>query len=198
LRSVNGPSRPGANAGLEVLDGMARPYLTTRQISPYDHPMRVATDSRLGKAVIKMAGSKTFMRVGPKIVPHMDRFLHKVTGGKVVMSAGMLPSLVLTTTGAKSGQKRTTPLATKPEGDHWYVVGSNFGREKHPAWTANLMAHPDAEVSYKGKTTLVRAHLLTAEEKAEVWPKLVDFYPNYDVYVERSGRDIRVFRLDPR
>ena len=159
---------------------------------------RVGIDSRLGKAVIKMAGSKTFMRVGPKIVPHLDRFLHKVSGGKIVMSGGMLPSLVLTTTGAKTGQQRTTPLATKPEDNFWYVVGSNFGREKHPAWTANLMANPEAEVSFKGKTTPVRAHLLTPEEKAEVWPKLVQFYPNYDLYVERSGRDIRVFRLDPR
>src|SRR5581483_4284986 len=159
--------------------------------------MPVKQDGLIGRAVIKMAGSRTFMKVGPKIVPHMDRLLHKVTGGRVVMSAGMLPSLVLTTTGAKSGQRRTTPLATKPAGDSWYVVGSNFGREKHPAWTANLIAHPDAEVSFRGKTTQVRAHLLSAEEKAEIWPQLVAFWPNYDVYVERSGRDLRVFRLDP-
>src|SRR5262249_52973332 len=130
--------------------------------------------------------SKTFMRIGPKVVPHFDRVLHKVSGGKLILSGGLLPSLVLTTTGAKSGQKRTTPLATKPDGDGWYVVGSNFGRETHPAWTANLIANPDAAVSFKGVTTQVRAHLLTADEKAEVWPKLVQFYPNYDVYVERS------------
>ena len=161
--------------------------------------MRVGLDSPLGKAVVKMAGSKTFMRVGPKVVPHVDRILHKVSGGRIVMSAGMLPSLVLTTTGAKSGQRRTTPLATKPEGDGWYVVGSNFGRDNHPAWTANLIANPDdVEVSFQGKTTQVHAHLLTAEEKTELWPRLVKFWPNYDVYVERSGRDLRVFRLDPR
>ena len=115
-----------------------------------------------------MAGSKQFMRIGPKVVPHVDRFLHKVSGGKFISSGGLLPSMVLTTTGAKTGQKRTTPLATKPEGEGWYVVGSNFGREKHPAWTANLIANPDAEVSFKGKSTPVKAHLLTAEEKAEV------------------------------
>ena len=160
--------------------------------------MRVGLDSRLGKAVVKMAGSKTFMRVGPKVVPHMDRFLHKVSGGRIVMSGGMLPSMVLTTTGAKTGQKRTTPLATKPEGDGWFVVGSNFGRDAHPAWTANLMKNPDAEVSFQGKRTAVHAHLLTAEEKAELWPRLVKFWPNYDVYTERSGRDLRVFRLDPK
>ncbi|MDQ1703756.1 MAG: hypothetical protein QOF18_122 [Frankiaceae bacterium] len=160
--------------------------------------MRVGLDSRFGKAVIKMAGSKTFMRIGPKVVPHVDRFLHKVSGGKFISSGGLLPSMVLTTTGAKTGQRRTTPLATKPEDDGWFVVGSNFGQTKHPAWTANLIANPEADVSYKGRNTPVTAHLLTAEEKAEVWPRLVKFYPNYDVYVDRSGRDLRVFRLDPR
>lgn len=160
--------------------------------------MRVTLDSPLGRAVVKMAGSKTFMHVGPRVVPPMDRFLHRVSGGKLIMSAGLLPSLVLTTTGAKTGQRRTTPLATKPEGGSFYVVGSNFGREKHPAWTANLMANPAAEVSFQGRTVPVRAHLLTAAEKTELWPKLVQFWPNYDVYVDRSGRDLRVFRLDPR
>jgi deazaflavin-dependent oxidoreductase (nitroreductase family) len=77
-------------------------------------------------------------------------------------------------------------------------VGSNFGKEKHPAWTANLIANSEAEVSFNAKTTPVTAHLLTAEEKAEAWPRLVKFWPNYDVYTERSGRDLRVFRLDPR
>jgi deazaflavin-dependent oxidoreductase (nitroreductase family) len=155
-------------------------------------------DSKLGKLVVKASGTKTFMRVGPKIVPHLDRALHKMSGGRIIMSGGMLPSLVLTTTGAKTGQRRTTPLATKPEGGSWYVVGSNFGRDNHPAWTANLIASPDAEVSFRAHTTAVHAHLLTTEEKADIWARLVTFWPNYDVYVERSGRDLRVFRLDPR
>lgn len=160
--------------------------------------MRVGLDTRLGKAVVKMSSSDSFLRFAPKVVPHLDRLLHRVSGGKLIMSAGMVPSLVLTTTGAKTGQRRTTPLATKPEDGFWYVVGSNFGGEKHPAWSANLIANPDAEVSYRGRTTPVRAHLLTPEEKAQVWPRLVKFWPNYDVYVERSHRDLRVFRLDPR
>jgi deazaflavin-dependent oxidoreductase (nitroreductase family) len=160
--------------------------------------MPAKIDGPLGKLVVKFSGTRTFMRVGPKVVPHLDRALHKVSGGRIIMSGGMLPSLVLTATGAKSGQQRTTPLATKPEGDHWYVVGSNFGLDTHPAWTANLIANPDAEVSFKAHSTPVHAHLLTGEEKAELWPRLVKFWPNYDVYTERSGRDLRVFRLDPR
>ena len=98
-----------------------------------------------------MSGSKAFRAVGPKVVPHLDRALHRITGGRVIMSGGMLPSLVLTTTGAKTGQRRTTPLATKPEDGSWYVVGSNFGRENHPAWTANLIANPRGRDLVQGK-----------------------------------------------
>jgi deazaflavin-dependent oxidoreductase (nitroreductase family) len=155
-------------------------------------------DSRIGRVVVRMAGSKSFMRVGPKVVPHVDRLLHRLTGGRALSSSGMLPSLMLVTTGAKTGQRRTTPLATKVDGDSFYVVGSNFGRETHPAWTANLIAHPDVEVSFRGRARPVRATLLDADAKAAVWPTLVEFWPNYDVYTDRSGRDLRVFRLDPR
>jgi len=145
-----------------------------------------------------MAGSKVFADVGSKIVPPLDRFLSKISGGRIVVSAGVVPSLVLTTTGRKSGQPRRTPLATLPVGDDFLVVGSNFGKEHHPAWTANLMANPEASVSFKGKDIRVVAHLLDADEKKEVWPKLLEIWPTYDRYVERSGRDLRVFRLERR
>src|SRR3954466_8056365 len=104
----------------------------------------VKLDSKLGQAVVKMSGSKAFMKVGPKVVPHVDRFLHKVTGGKFISSGGLLPSLVLPASGAKTGQQRPPPLATKPDGEGWYGVGSNFVRDSHPAWTANLMKNPEA------------------------------------------------------
>jgi deazaflavin-dependent oxidoreductase (nitroreductase family) len=158
----------------------------------------VDLDSALGRIVIKASGTRAFMHVGPRIVPHLDRALHRVSGGRVIMSAGMFPTLLLTTTGAKTGQRRTTPLATMPEDGSFYVVGSNFGRDHHPAWTANLIAHPGAEMSFQARTTTVRAYLLTTAEKDDVWPRLVRFNPNYQVYVDRSGRDLRVFRLDPR
>jgi deazaflavin-dependent oxidoreductase (nitroreductase family) len=145
-----------------------------------------------------VAASSGFRAVGPKVVPPLDRLLSRLTGGRVVLSGAMVPSLVLETTGAKSGQRRTTPLACLPEdGGSFLVVGSNFGQEKHPAWTANLKAHPEATVTFRGRTTPVTATLLDAEEKAEVWPRLTAVWPNYDRYTEVSGRDLRVFRLVP-
>jgi len=158
----------------------------------------VDIDSRLGRLTAKVAGSPQFAAVAPKIVPRVDRLLNRLTGGRFVLSAALLPSIVLTTTGAKSGLQRQTPLATMPDGGAFYVVGSNFGREKHPAWTANLLAYPDATVTFRGRSVPVHAHLLEEDEKAAVWPRLTAMWPTYDRYVERSGRNLRVFRLEPR
>lgn len=161
--------------------------------------MPLKQDSKLGRAVMSMAASPKFLNVAPKVVPKVDRFVSKVTGGRVLMSSGMVPSLVLTATGAKSGRSYDTPLATVPDGDAFYVVGSNYGGEKHPAWSGNLIANPEAIVTFRGKRIPVRARLLDAAEKQAVWPTLTAAWPNYDAYVVKSGgRDLRVFRLEPR
>ena len=155
--------------------------------------------SPAGRVTQWVAASRGFRAVGPKVVPPVDRLLSRLTGGRVVLSGSLVPSLVLETTGAKSGQRRTTPLACLPEDDgSFLVVGSNFGRERHPAWTANLRANPDATVTHRGRSVPVRAEQLDPEEKAAVWPRLTAVWPNYDRYTEVSGRDLRVFRLVPR
>ncbi|MFL6053057.1 MAG: nitroreductase family deazaflavin-dependent oxidoreductase [Actinoallomurus sp.] len=159
--------------------------------------------SRL-KAVIsppvqRMAGSAWFAKVGPKVVPPLDRALHRLSGGRFLLGQYIVPTLVLTAVGHRSGLPRQIPLACLPEPDgSFVVVGSNFGRENHPAWTTNLLNKPKAEVSYRGRTTPVTARLLEGAERAEVWPRLLAVWPTYDRYVERSGRELRVFRLEPR
>lgn len=159
--------------------------------------MKVRADSPVGRAVVKMATNPAFAKVGPSIVPRLDRWVHRLTGGRTTMSAGMVPILLLTTTGSRSGEARTAPLACVPDGEGFFVVGSNFGRERHPAWTANLIAEPRAAVSFDGTDREVVAHLLSSEEKDAAWPRLLAAWPAYDSYAERSGRDLRVFRLDP-
>ena len=155
------------------------------------------SDGRLAKVVQKVSGSPTFAKLAPSIVTPLDKVVHTLTGGRRTLSDGMVDTLLLTTTGAKSGQPRTVPIACFPDGDVLYVVGSNFGREKHPGWTANLLAHPRASGSHAGRRLELEAHLLTAEEKTDVWPMLTEKWPNFDVYADRSGRDLRVFRLTP-
>ncbi|MEU7699491.1 MULTISPECIES: nitroreductase family deazaflavin-dependent oxidoreductase [unclassified Streptomyces] len=147
----------------------------------------------------KMSSTRTFARIGPHVVPAMDKAVHRLTGGKVLLSARMLPGVVLTARGARSGLARVTPLACMPEADGgWLLVGSNFGRPGHPSWTANLLAHPDAEVNWKGEDIPVRARLLTGEERAEAWRAALEFWPPYATYQARIEREIRLFRLARR
>jgi deazaflavin-dependent oxidoreductase (nitroreductase family) len=159
--------------------------------------MRFDVNGRVGRAVQKMSSSPRFAPVASRVLPPVDRALTKLTRGRFVLTSLLMPSLVLTHTGAKSGLQRVSPLACKPDGDGaWYVVASNFGQEKHPAWSANLIANPKARVTFEGATYDVVARLLPADEKALVWRQLTKVWPAYDAYVELSGgRDIRVFRL---
>ena len=159
----------------------------------------VDVNGPVGRVVQKVAGSTSFAPVAKHVVPRIDRLLNRVTGGRFVLSALLVPSLVLTARGAKTGEPRATPLATLPEDDgSFLVVGSNFGQPRHPAWTGNLLKNPDAQVTHAGRTFPVVAFLLEGEERAQAWPRLTEVWPVYDRYVEMSGRDLRVFRLIPR
>ena len=157
--------------------------------------MAVNPNSALGRSIQKMAGSKWFSRVGPTLVPPIDRGLSRVSGGRIMMSRMMLPCAIITSTGRKSGLPRVSPLATVPLNGDLYVVGSNFGQSTHPAWSWNLIAQPRIQVDYNHEIYAAQAELLTPEEKAHTWPELIAIWPLFDTYVERSGRDLRVFRL---
>lgn len=149
--------------------------------------------------VERIGGTRQFLRVAPKIVPPIDRFVHRVSGGRMTMTSLYLPTILLTTTGRRSGEPRTAPLATLPDGERWIVVGSNFGRQNHPAWTHNLLANPEATVAFKGSSYPVTARLLSEEEKQAMWPRIIKLWPNFNKYSEYSGgRELRVFSLDRR
>ena len=113
------------------------------------------------------------------------------------VAPSIVPSILLVSTGAKSGKQRETPLASVPLGGAFYVVGSNFARESHPAWSYNLIENPDATVVFKGDRIAVRAHLLDPAEKAAVWDELTALWPTYDAYEDRTERELRVFELRP-
>ncbi|WP_333773649.1 nitroreductase family deazaflavin-dependent oxidoreductase [Streptomyces sp. IBSBF 3136] len=150
--------------------------------------------------VQRVSATRAFAKVAPHVVPALDRAVHRLTRGRVLPSALMLPGLILTSTGARSGLPRRTPLACMPAGDGrgWVLVGSNFGRTGHPAWTHNLLARPDASVNWEGRDIPVTARLLTGAERAAVWRQLVEFWPPYATYQARVEREIRLFRLEPR
>lgn len=151
-----------------------------------------------GPVFHKVAGARWFRRLGPGAVPKLDQALHRVTGGRLMLSQLLVPTLYLTTVGAKSGQERLSPLLCMPEGDGWIVVGSNFGRDKHPAWTGNLLKTPEAVVEYEKKTYKVTGDLLQGEDRAAVWIRLAEVWPVYTKYQAEVDRELRVFRLTPR
>ncbi|MGW9176852.1 nitroreductase family deazaflavin-dependent oxidoreductase [Streptomyces decoyicus] len=151
------------------------------------------------RLIQRVSATRTFARIAPHFIPALDRAVHRLTRGKVLLSARMLPGVILTATGARSGQPRRTPLACLPEeGGGWLLIGSNFGRPGHPAWTGNLLKNPDAEVSWRGRDIPVRARLLTGEERAEAWRTALAFWPPYAAYQARVAREIRLFRLERR
>ncbi|MGW7432107.1 nitroreductase family deazaflavin-dependent oxidoreductase [Streptomyces sp. NPDC054861] len=148
------------------------------------------------RLIQRVSSTRAFAKVAPHVIPALDRTVHRLTRGKVLLSARMLPGVILTVRGARSGLPRATPLACMPEpGGTWLLVGSNFGREGHPAWTGNLLKHPDAEIDWRGEVVPVRAELLAGEEREAAWRAALVFWPPYATYQARVERQIRLFRL---
>ncbi|MCX4699962.1 nitroreductase family deazaflavin-dependent oxidoreductase [Streptomyces sp. NBC_01352] len=157
------------------------------------------------RVVQKVSSTRGFAKVAPHVIPALDRAVHRLTRGRFLLSAQLLPGVILASTGARSGLPRRTPLAcmpetgtesgTEPGGESWILIGSNFGRTGHPAWTANLLAHPEATVSWKGHDIPVTARLLEGEERTAAWKAVLAFWPPYATYQARVEREIRLFRI---
>ncbi len=152
------------------------------------------------KLVQRVSATRAFARVAPLLIPAVDRAVHRLSKGRAMLSTRLLPGVVLHARGAKTGQPRHTPLACMPEPDRgtWILIGSNFGRPGHPAWTGNLLAHPEVSVHWEGQDVPVRARLLAGEERADAWRAVLRFWPPYATYQQRIEREIRLFRIERR
>ncbi|MCV7123346.1 hypothetical protein AWC15_03855 [Mycobacterium lacus] len=131
------------------------------------------------------------------LAPRIDKVVIPLTRGRL-SSAGFDKVGLVTTTGAKSGQPRTQPLALLEDSNGLLAIGSNYGRPNHPAWSANLLAHPECTVEFMGPPRQYRAELLTGAARAAAWAAAADFYAGYERYrASCAPREIRVFRLTP-
>jgi deazaflavin-dependent oxidoreductase (nitroreductase family) len=146
-------------------------------------------------ALARRLGDRSwFAALGRAYMP-LDRVIGRMTKGRFV-ALGM-PSLLLTTTGRKSGQPRTSPLLYVADGDAFVVIGSNWGQGHHPAWSSNLLANPDATVTLRGEYIPVHARLVEGAERERLRERLVRMWPAYTAYERRAGgRELRVFRLE--
>ncbi|MCP2195169.1 nitroreductase family deazaflavin-dependent oxidoreductase [Williamsia deligens] len=135
----------------------------------------------------------------PKLLPVIEKTdmrLQRASGGRVsVLDIAGLPNLVLRVPGRKSGVVRSTPLLCAPRDGDFLIAGSYFGNPKMPAWVHNLRACETAEIVRDGSATRVRWRELDGDDRARAWQDLLDVWPNFRLYEQRTDRVIPVFSL---
>ena len=127
----------------------------------------------------------------------LHSWLYRISGGRIGGSAFSAPVLVLTTTGAKTGKERRVAILYLKTDDGYVVVASYGGADRSPAWFANLSANPSARIQVGGEEFPVTAAIVDSERKAKLWPELVAMYADYQIYQDRTDRDIPVVLLTP-
>ena len=167
-----------------------------QRISGFEAARRSTPVTRM---LLVVGKTRAFARVYRVIGPVIDPWILRRSKGKVGSQIYGLPALLLTSVGRRSGQQRVSPLLYLRDGDDFVVVGTNFGQEHHPGWTANLIAEPDAEIEVGPERMAVRAELADTDTWNRLWPRFVAFYPGYASYLGRAGgRTPRMFVLRPR
>jgi deazaflavin-dependent oxidoreductase (nitroreductase family) len=142
--------------------------------------------------------TRLFRLTAPRVMPTFERWISSMSGGRVQLSGLLVHSLVLHTTGAHTGIERHTELMYTPDGHGRAIVaGTSFAREHHPAWTYNLIAHPDAAITVRGRRLTVRATRIGDDAREEAWRLIQQQWPGYRAYERESGRRVRLFLLQP-
>ena len=125
---------------------------------------------------------------------HVDRY--RETDGDEGHEWQGTTTLLLTTTGRRSGEPRTTPLIYQQAGDRVVIVASKGGAEDHPAWFLNLSEAPEVDVQILADRFRARARVAEGDEREELWPIMTQAWPDYDAYQNRTERRIPVVVLD--
>ena len=130
-----------------------------------------------------------------RMISGTHEFWYRLSGGLIGGRFGRLPVLLLTTTGRKSGRKRTTPLVYLSDGNNLVIIASNGGSDKHPEWWLNLRSQPNAEVQVGRDVSTVLAHKAEGDERERLWREVVELYHGYDEYRRMTRREIPVVVL---
>ncbi len=160
-------------------------------------PLTTVVDKDKGTTMTELR--KPAVDVGFKALNLVHKTALKVTGGRWPRDLLGMPGVELQTIGRKSGQPRSSMLASPIHDENRVVlVASKGGDERDPQWYLNLTANPDVEVTMNGETRKMRARTASPGEKAVLWPDIVAIYGGYAGYPETSGRDIPVVICEPR
>jgi deazaflavin-dependent oxidoreductase (nitroreductase family) len=128
------------------------------------------------------------------IVPPLDKFLLRISRGW--LSTAMQTIVLMQTTGAKSGAKRETVTLCMPDGEEIVLVGSNWGRDRHPAWIFNLRKEPLTYIHFRGYVGPAKARELEGDERSVMWERLVTYNPQYARYASSTERVLPVVSLE--
>ena len=132
-----------------------------------------------------------------KLFSKLHVFLYKASGGRIGGRFKAAPVLLLTTTGRKTGKRRTTPLLYGEDAGRYVIVASVGGAPKHPAWYLNLSGNAAASIEVDRRTLPVNAETAPAEQRARLWTLMTQVYPGYDAYQTKTSREIPVVVLTP-
>ncbi|HLZ72497.1 MAG TPA: nitroreductase family deazaflavin-dependent oxidoreductase [Dehalococcoidia bacterium] len=122
----------------------------------------------------------------------------RANAGRVGEPFAGAPMLLLTTTGAKSGTRRTTPLVYLPSDGRYVIIASKGGAPNHPAWYHNLVAHPETTIEVGTETIPVKATVLTGEERDRLYAEQARLRPAFAGYQAKTSRRIPVVALERR
>jgi deazaflavin-dependent oxidoreductase (nitroreductase family) len=124
-------------------------------------------------------------------------FLYRLSGGVIGGKVQSLPVLLLTTTGRKTGKKRTVPLGFLRDGSAYVIIASYGGLPRNPAWFLNLESEPSATIQVKKRQMQVTAETANSEKRRELWARLIEVAPGYANYEKRTTREIPMVILHP-
>jgi|GEM_PF-418827 len=151
---------------------------------------------RLQQMIARLSATRPSAWVVRTCIQPLDRFVLWISGGRFGIVSLFYPTLVLITTGARSGMQCRTPLIFFPDGSCLVLVASNFGRPHHPGWYYNVLANPQVHVNIYGRTFLCRAREAVGIEYLELWERAVRYYPGFAAYARRAGRTVPIIILD--
>jgi deazaflavin-dependent oxidoreductase (nitroreductase family) len=163
--------------------------------TPFPQRQWGSPDNSLARVADRFAGTKVGSWVVRALTPLDRRVLERTDARYTVLGPIGAPVILLTTTGRRSGRPRTQPLLCVHDGTTLYVIGSNFGGTRHPAWTANLLADPAATVSIAGERIPVTATRIEGAAAESVFERFVEITGAYAAYRKRTDRELRIFAL---
>jgi deazaflavin-dependent oxidoreductase (nitroreductase family) len=132
-----------------------------------------------------------------KLFSRLHVLLYKASGGRIGGRFKAAPVLLLTTTGRKTGKRRTTPLLYGEDAGRYVIVASVGGAPKHPAWYLNLSGNAEATIQCDGRKLAVHSETASPEERTRLWTLMTRLYPGYDAYQTKTSREIPVVVLTP-